>query len=417
MNTRRKQKGRITVRPKQKSEKERTRLGAALRALGGLGGSAVGSLFGQSAAGGSAGRGIGASISKWLGSGDYTLKSNSIMQRSLNSSDSIPMMHKEGQTVVIRHKEYLGEVKGSVAFTTQHAYSLNPGQKYTFPWLSGIATQFQEYSFKGVVYHYVPTSGSAINGTNPALGSVMIQTSYRASDLNPASKVEMLNEYWSSEGAPDEAFCHPIECAPEQNPFKTQYIRTGAVPAGDNVLFYDLGRTVVATSGQQADGNVLGDLWVTYEVELRKPVVYSAANDPVASALYGCLTPSVGNWFTGTSAVLTGSLPVALSANTITFPKGAVGSFTISVRILGSFTAVDLSGNPVVTSCVVPYFNAYNNATYFRTAVSGATASTNVAFYLTTVVISDPQASATITFPAGTWTGTTTETDVTISQN
>jgi len=185
----------------------------------------------------------------------------------------------------------------------------------------------------------------------------------------------------------------------------------------DNILFYDLGRTVVATSGQQADGNVIGDLWVTYEVELRKPVVYSASNDSVASALYSCATPSVGNWFTNTTAVLTGSLPVALSANTITFPKGAVGNYTIVVDIFGTFTAADLTGNPTVTSCTVPFLNAYQSATYFRTTVTGAAASTTSLFYVVSVLITDPQASPTITFPAGTWTGSTVQTNVSISQN
>jgi hypothetical protein len=55
------------------------------------------------------------------------------------------MMHNTGQTVVIRHKEYLGEIRGSTTFTVQDALQINPGNARTFPWLSGVAVRFQEY--------------------------------------------------------------------------------------------------------------------------------------------------------------------------------------------------------------------------------------------------------------------------------
>jgi hypothetical protein len=206
----------------------------------------LGGYIGHPLAGGAAGSSLGAALSRWLGAGDYRVGTNSIVQRSLKSADSIPMMHNEAQSVVIRHREYLGEIRGNTSYTIEQSYQINPGNSKTFPWLSGIAVRFQEYRIKGMVYHYIPSSGAAVSGTNAALGTVMLSTSYRSNDSPPASKVEMLNEYCSNEAVPSEAFCHPIECDPKENPFNVQYVRSGDVPPEDSRLLYDLGVTYVA---------------------------------------------------------------------------------------------------------------------------------------------------------------------------
>jgi len=235
-----------------------------MRLLGTTGGTALGAYLGNPALGGAAGNGLAAALSRWMGQGDYSITSNSIVT---SANGSIPAMHNTMQTVTVRHKEYLGVLKSSVAFKVQAALPLNPGMSVSFPWLAPMAAQFSEYAIKGLVFHYVPTSGSAIAGTNPALGSVMMQTTYRATESAPLDKLEMLNEYWSSEGAPNTSFVHPVECNPRENPFEVHYVRTGT--PSDNLLWYDLGTTYIATQGMLADDNVIGDLWVTYEVELK----------------------------------------------------------------------------------------------------------------------------------------------------
>ena len=252
-------------------QQEVTAIGQALRTLGGLGGGAIGSYVGQSAAGTALGTGFGAMVSKWLGYGDYRVSVNSLVTKS---SASIPAMHTTQQSVVVRHKEFLGTISGSANFAIQRQIVINPGLPESFPWLSTIATSYQQYKIRGMVYHYIPTSGVAISGTNSALGAVMIQTSYRSNDTPPTDKVELLNEYWSNEVVPNEQMIHPIECDPKENPFNIHYVRGGSVPTNDSPLMYDIGRTFVATQGMQGT-NIVGDLWVTYEEEFKKPVVRS----------------------------------------------------------------------------------------------------------------------------------------------
>lgn len=249
-------------------------------------------------------------------------------------------MHSADQSIVVRHKEYLGPVLGNTNFQVRNAMPLNPGMVQTFPWLSDIAKRYQEYTFKGIVFHYIPTSGYAVSGTNPALGTVMMQTSYRATEDPPTSKLEILNEYWSTESVTSESFAHPIECAPQETVLSKRYVRSTDPPNSENKLFYDLGTTYLAVSGQPASDNPIGDLWVTYEVELRKPMLTSNATDiSGAVSLYGTAADTANPL---TSLALSyGDPGFRWSGRTITFPTGVAGWFTIVVvigQVSGSIT-------------------------------------------------------------------------------
>jgi len=345
-----------TSRPQVAARQPGT-VGKLLRSLGGLGGSTLGSYVGMPAAGSAAGNSLGAAVSKWLGFGDYSVGTNSIVSKA---STGIPMMHKDGQTVVIRHREFIHTVRSTQSFTVQKSFQLNPGNSDTFPWLSTIASSFQEYRFKGIVFHYIPTSGNAISGTSPSLGSVMMQTSYRSNDSAPSSKAELLNEYWSGEAVPSETFAHPIECDPAENPFNVQYVRTGNLPSSDNQLFYDLGVTHLCTQGQLATDNTLGDLWVTYEVELKKPVVSSNVTSRTKYANLTAYTPTNTDIFGG-NIVTSGNIALERTANNkLRIPSGSRGSYVVTVMM------------GVVTTGVT-FDRLLTNATSFAIDVDGTT--------------------------------------------
>lgn len=365
----RKGRARVVIKAKKKQARsaaqEVSALGRAIRTLGMAAGGAAGGYLGNPAAGGAVGHTLGAALSRWLGAGDYTIGSNTVVRQSMKAASAVPAMHSDQQSVIIRHKEYLGEVLSSTSYTVQQSYPLNPGNATTFPWLSNIAASFQEYRIRGMVFHYIPSSGSAVSSTNAALGTVMIQTSYRSNDATPSSKVELLNEFWSNEVVPSDTMAHPIECDPKENPFNVQYIRTGSVPAGDSVLMYDLGLTHLAVSGCQSTGNRLGDLWVTYDIELKKPLLYSNVTSRVDSST-GYVTTGLSTTalFGTTTTTLGGSTPVSVLNNSITFPKGMVGRFVALVEWTGNTLAItDVNFTPV--NCTfTPVFDGLPTAAF-----------------------------------------------------
>jgi hypothetical protein len=303
-----------------------------------------------------------------------------------------------------------------MAYNVGAAYPINPGMSATFPWLSDIARSFQEYEIKGMIYHYIPTSGSAVSSTSSALGSVMIQTSYRATDSAPKSKIEMMNEYCANEIVPFDTMIHPIECDPKENPFAVHYTRSGTIPTGD-LLLYDIGTTFVATQGMQS-AYVVGDLWVTYDIELRKPIVTSNVTGLSGYFSATWLSPSASTIFPGSYATQIGNLPLTFAGRTITVPKGLSGTFVIWVHInstggLTHASAVEWLGAPTLTNLA-----ASTDLDSFNVDVgtdSNATTAYDL-YYGVAVDKPDPSSVATVLFPPPTWTGgLTTRTCISIS--
>ncbi len=394
MKTQKNKRTKVVVQPKKMTkQREVTAVGRALRALGGLGGSYAGGLLGNPALGSAAGTGLGAIVSKWLGQGDYTVHSNSLLG-SVRADGTIPAMHKDGQSVIVRHKEFLGEIQGSESYTVQKRYALNPGDSATFPWLAAIAGQYTEYKVRGMIFHYIPTSGFAVNSTNPALGSVMIQTSYRATEAAPASKVEMMNEYWATEARPSEPFIHPIECDPKENPFNVQYVRNASVASTENILMYDLGVTTVATTGCPATGNVIGDLWCTYEIELKKPKIASITTETALSAVnYSQGTLSGASIWAVTSGTVFSSIPgVTTAATGLSVGREVQGTYLLAITVSGAST-IGSSSVSLGSGISVKFTSA-------TTAVGSSSA-----VYAAVIQISPAAASRTIGFTLGTLTG------------
>jgi len=368
-----------------------TAVGKALRALGGLGGTYAGGLLGNPALGGAAGTGFGAMVSKWLGQGDYTVSSNSLIS-SIRPDGTVPSMHKEGQSIIVRHKEFLGELTGSTAFAVKKRFNINPGDPGTFPWLAAIASQYTEYKVRGMVFHYVPTSGTAVNSTNPALGSVMIQTSYRANEAPPATKLEMMNEYWATEARPSDPFCHPIECDPKENPFNVQYVRTVSVPSTENVLMYDLGVTTVATTGCPAAGNVIGDLWCTYEIELKKPKL-AAINTETAATATSYAQGALSNTAPLGVSTFTSIPGVTFTNEGIYFPPETSGNYLVS------WTAYNLSATP--TTPALAFVGGANSIFGAYVSVAGSSS-----LSVSTVVRITPGSSSTaVRASVASWAG------------
>jgi hypothetical protein len=378
---------------KNKQKQEVTAIGKAIRTLGGLGGGVVGGYLGQSAAGSALGTGLGALVSKWLGYGDYKVSMNSLVTKS---SASIPAMHSTQQSVVVRHKEFLGTIAGSGNFTIQRELVINPGLVETFPWLSQIAQSYQQYKIRGMVYHYIPTSGIAVSSTNSSLGSVMIQTSYRSNDSSPNDKVELLNEYWSNEVVPSEQMIHPIECDPKENPFNIHYVRGGAVPVNDSPLMYDIGRTYVATQGMQST-NIVGDLWVTYEIEFKKPVVRTnvSATSYEIVEIQSSFSPT---FFDGPVSRRAGDLPVTFGGRTLTFPPGTQGNYLVRVALISN---VGFGGSTSWNG--LPTYSNMSSSTQAQSFL-GTTIATqtlnNVIYYNISVFKPDTSTTATMQIPA-----------------
>lgn len=229
-------------------------------ALGGPAGGALGSKLGKGA------QEMFRALTGW---GDYTLDGNSLMDGGMSPPQILNSIDKGGY--IVRHREYLGDVNSTINFNVE-SYPLNPGVS-TFPWLSSIAGSFEEYKFRGIVFEFKSTSSDAVlsSATSSALGSVIMATEYNVLNPNFTGKMAMENHEFANSCKPSCNFYHPIECKANLTPLSQLFVRT--TPVGDNAdaRLYDLGNFQIATTGMQVAGGAIGELWVTYEIELYKP--------------------------------------------------------------------------------------------------------------------------------------------------
>jgi len=223
-----------------------------------------------------------------LGWGDYSVPWKGKMN-SLVSAGNVPEVHGVSESGVrLCHKEFIGQLYSSTAFTN-HEFVINPGIDDTFPWLSSIAANFQEYRLDGMVISFKSELTNAV-ATFSSLGSVIIAT-----DLNPAapaaaSQVAMEQMQFVASAKPNESIVAPIECAPQFGGHDVRFIRTGSVPASASICDYDHGKLQVATVGQPSDGVALGRLYVSYDITLLNPKLTNVAYQN--TAIYGLTAPA-----------------------------------------------------------------------------------------------------------------------------
>lgn len=330
-------------RPANRAAAQGGSLGRTLLSTGGgLLGGALGSALGSPSIGATVGRAIGDGAATILGMGAYEIKENSLL-----TSPTVPVMHDVGNSVRIKHREYIGDVVSSGTANTFKCvqYHLNPGLSSTFPWLSSIANAFEQYELMGYAIEYKSASGDALNSVNTALGSILMAANYRASAPAFTDKQQMLNSQWAVECKPSVNALLPIECAKGENPFSVMYVRSGEVDAGEDIKMFDPCTINIASSGMQGTNVVLGEIWATYDILLKKPISEQVAGFTLKSAHYESVPPT--RPAATNAAPLTGMSEhgdeiglAILNGDTIRFPANSAGKYLITFYIEGDLTQV-----------------------------------------------------------------------------
>jgi len=277
------------------------------------------------------------------GMGAYdTAVSNDIVDGG--TAQGIPNFSSGGpNTVVISHKEYISDVFGpSETGSFQNTvYSINPGIERTFPWLSQVAANYEEYTLKQCIFTFRSTVTDFV-ATNGQVGTLIMATQYNPSDSPFQSKQDAMEYDLAMSGKCSSNMLHGVECDPAQlSGAPGKYVRAGPVRNDDDLKQYDWGNLNLGISNvpDQFINQALGELWVSYTVELRKPKffvsrglnilrdTFVAQNDTGVPAQIGDLTMGAGQ-----QNRIGGSLTRKNSGQWVyTFP--ATFSGTVKVRL------------------------------------------------------------------------------------
>jgi hypothetical protein len=227
-----------------------------------------------------------------------------------------------------------------------------------------------------VVEFKTNTSDYAASGP---LGIVGIATNYNVNETPFPDAVAFENSEYAVVTKPSMCIVHAIECAPNTGRDEFLYVRDpyqiDPTQTNDS-RFYDMASVQVMTSGLPGTtGALLGQLWVSYDIEFSKPVVsptgvapfvisnpdgtivprstsrstsvtteYSLA--PAAATVYPVFAPSSGVYTTGDSALI-GTVFTDLSATNMRIRRNGIYRFIVY-----------LSGNTTTTNFAVGSANA-----------------------------------------------------------
>jgi len=307
-------------------------------------------------------------LSSIWGSGDYRT----------NFGTTIPAF--PATTTVITHREYLQDITSSAnagAFKID-SFSLNPGLQGSFPWLSAIANNYEEYEISGMVYEFKTTSGTSVASTNTALGSVILTTQYDPTKPVFTDKQEMENYEFSQSGAPFENILHAVEAKKSLSPVKLLYIRDGTLSTtGNDLRWTDFGRFSIATVGMQGANVNLGELWVSYKILLRKPRLPSGGPSTISQGKVSRGIVTGGYPFGTVSLYQEGTIGVLCSPGNFTFDAQPQDYYLITMSWIGAsvnFSPPSLSYSNLILAPESTFFNG-NSSSYPTngTAVSIAT--------------------------------------------
>lgn len=217
-------------------------------------------------------------------------------------SDQVPSFAPsvDGASVVISHKEYVCDVYGPESlFFENTQFPINPGLERTFPWLSQIAQNYDEYEIKQLIFTYKSQVGEFTSPTGQ-VGTVIMATQYDVNDEEFTDKQQMLGYDSAMSSKATNNQLHGVECDPMKLSGATgKYVRVGPPPiqaAGGgaaDLKSYDHAtfNIAVAAIPEAFRNQAIGELHVSYTVELRKPKFFTARGYGITRDVWTMVTP------------------------------------------------------------------------------------------------------------------------------
>ncbi len=276
----------------------------------------------------------------------------------------LPKIKPIGQDFRIKHREFVRDIVGSVAFSSAQTVAINPGLVLTFPWLSAIARRFESYRFNSLAFRFETTAPTSATGT------ALLTLDYDPTDLSPISKTQALSYKSAVRTAPWQEAC--LTCSSEDLHKRSSYFVRGAPVVTTDLHLYDVGNLYMCVSGQASTASI-GELYVEYDVTLMTPQLEST--DPLSlSAVGGGVINKDASPF-GTTETYKGGLPIVVA--------GTLGLTTIQFLAPADYFLVWLA---VGTGVIEPTFTG-TNMTF--TKVSNNIAGTTTLTYVARISVVD----------------------------
>lgn len=338
--------------------------------LGSMTGIPGGALFGKA---------LGSKLSKLMGSGDYM--SNMSANDLVNPKGLLPsssFAEAPDNVVRLRRREFIGDLSTSAvagAFVN-YTYNLNPGLHATFPFLSQVASNYEEFCFDGLVFEFISSASPYIAGSS--LGTVIASMEYNSAAPPFNSKFTMENSALAVSARLDHNLMYGVECAKGSNVQNCYYVREGTSTLPLTTTDLGVFQLAFAPSSGVPTNTVIGELWVTYDVVLKRPYLSGATGLYHRVGGAASATAPIGS-VTLTQSNLGQSNWTSTSGTALSFSNAAVGDTFILTYIFRGLIAGVLV-YPTITYTGAALTNAladpsavpvYDGTSGFGTPVNG----------------------------------------------
>lgn len=314
------------------------------------------------------------------------MKARTVNARIKQRGTSIRVSNREMVSAVIDN----GFIDGAVGSFVNSSFMINPGMSGTFPWLSGIANNYETWKIHHVTFEYIPECATSTPG------SIRMMIDPDSKDVAPQTVADMMANQIKSDLQP--------------------YMKSSVTITRKNVRFYDRpllvtntwpppvsttaagfdqaeylsGFFYLSTGGIGLTGTGVGRLFVTYDIELFNPCPRRPTGSPAVIASK-TLTSGYTDVFAGASI----STPtyVENAPNMLTFQEPGV--YILSTTYFGSTSiypatlAPSILGGPGTISVTTSGFT--NAAPFFADSLAILTTTAGAA-----TIIQWPQVAVTL---------------------
>jgi hypothetical protein len=242
-----------------------------------------------------------------------------------------PRFRMNNGRTIIAHSEYVQQVSGSTSLSVS-SIPLNPGLSATFTWLASIAASYDKYRWRKLSFHFVPAAATS------AKGRITLAHSSDALQTSPTTPQQLFAITPNDEGAVWSEVAISIPCrGGAKDEYFVRSLAQIVFSTGVAALLqtdrktYDSGVLFMATN-LCADTSVIGELYVSYEIELFDP---TSNTGPLSGELYST-SSSLTNFFPATATSAVGT-PLLINSGTANqFICLAPGSYVVTIHMVGT---------------------------------------------------------------------------------
>lgn len=370
-------------RVSRKQNKQQSQATEIARQVGAAVGTALGAKYGAPTMGAKLGSALAGTVvsrmSRVIGRGDYELsdapKHNSLFKKSPSPN----FVFGDDRKIRVRHREFIKNF-----FTDGTAFSydvlrMQPGLAEAFPYLWTLSQAFQEYRFHGLVYEFV--SNVSPYSTSPNMGAIVLSANYNQGEDPYSNKIAAENSGFAISARPDRNIVLGVECDAFTSPLNKWFIRNGATSnvttAVEDYGFVQFSAADLPVATYPA-GSTVGEIWVTYDVELSMPRMPRLIEGYFMSNRTGCASATpLGTAYTAAtpSPTIYGTLyniSIDSANQKILFTDVPVGTVVTCIWLYASSSSTGWTAPTIaLTDCSSYNIWGANNIGYVTTPQSG----------------------------------------------